>query len=147
MIELTQAECALAAQIGCRRHISAKFNNRGDVIGLSNGWEDNIEGALAEVAFAKHMNLWFDPNLGKFGEPDVGDWHVRSTKYERGKLCIHPNELTGKYVLLTGKFNRWTVAGWINAEEGRQEQFYTTVRDDRPVKCYWIPQEELNDLE
>lgn len=146
MIELTQAECAFAAQIGSRRHISAKFNNRGDIIGLSNGWEDNIEGALAEIAFAKHMNLWFDPNLGKFGEADVGVWHVRGTKYDHGKLCIHPNEYTGKYVLLTGRFNTWRVAGWITAEEGRQERFYTTVRDDRPVKCYWIPQSELKEL-
>ena len=144
MIHLTQAECAFAAQIGCRRFINAKFNNRQDYIGLSNGWEDNIEGALAEVAFAKHMNLWFDPNLGKFGEPDVDDWHVRSTKYLNGKLCIHPDERTGKYVLLTGKFNEWSVKGWIDAEQGRQEQFYMSLRDDRPVKCYWIPQNVLN---
>jgi len=144
MIELTPSEVLLAAQIGARRHISAKFNDRGDPIGLSNGWENNIEGACAELAFAKSMNLYFDPNLGKFGEPDVADWHIRSTKHENGDLCIHPNEMTGKYVLLVGQFNRWEIRGWIDAEDGRQERFYKTKRKDRPVKCYWIPQEELN---
>jgi hypothetical protein len=147
MIELTASEVMLAAQIGARRHISGKMNNRGDPIGLSNGWENNIEGACAEVAFAKHMNMYLDPNLGKFGEADVGDWHVRSTKYQNGDLCIHPNELSGKYVLLVGQLNQWEVKGWITAEEARQERFYTTKRKDRPVKCYWIPQNELKTVE
>lgn len=147
MIELTPSEVALAAQIGSRRFIESKFSDRKEKIGASDGWNNNIEGALAEVAFAKDMNLWFDPNLGKFGEPDVDDWHVRSTKHEHGHLCIHPKENSGKFVLLVGQFNQWEVKGWIAAEHARQEKYFRTMRSDRPVACYWIPQNKLKIIE
>ena len=147
MIELTPSEVALAAQIGSRRFIESKFSDRKEKIGASDGWNNNIEGCLAEVALAKHLNAWFDPNLMKFGEADVLDWHVRSTHHEKGHLYIAEYEKTGKYILMIGKFNKWRIAGWCHAEEVRQPIFFGTMREDRKVPCYWIPQNELNDLE
>jgi hypothetical protein len=145
-IELTASEMMVAAQIGCRRNIESVLSKRSDIIGLSNGWENDIEGALAETAFAKHFNMWLDPNLSKFGTKDVGEWHIRSTKHENGHLCIHPNEYEGKYVLMVGRLNHWRIAGWIDASEGRQEQFLRTMRNDRPVPCYWVPQSNLRHI-
>jgi len=147
MIELTPSEVALAAQIGSRRFIESKFSDRKEKIGASDGWNNNIEGCLAEVALAKHLNAWFDPNLMKFGEADVLDWHVRSTHHENGHLYMAEYEKTGKYILMIGKFNKWRIAGWCNAEEVRKPEYFRTMREDRKVPCYWIPQNELNDLE
>jgi len=146
MIELTPTEVALAAQIGSRRFIESTFSGRKQYVGDSDGWNNNIEGCLAEVALAKHLNAWFDPNLMKFGEADVLDWHVRSTHYENGHLYIAQHEMEGKYILMIGKFNKWRVAGWIDATDARQPEYLRTMRDDRKVECYWIPQNKLHEL-
>lgn len=147
MIELTPTEVALAAQIGSRRYIESTFSKRQQKIGASDGWNNNIEGCLAEVALAKHLNAWFDPHLMKFGEADVLDWHVRSTHHSNGHLYIADYEETGKYILMIGKFNEWRIAGWCHAEDVRKPEFFRTVRDDRTVPNYWIPQKELQKLE
>lgn len=145
-VELTPSEVMRAAELGCRRNIESLFSNRIEVNGQAKPWIDHIEGALAEEAFGKAMQIWIDPNLKRFGMPDVGEWHVRSTNYENGHLWLYPKETEGKFVLMVGKMHQWRIAGWIDAEQARQEKYFRSLRHDRPEKRYWIPQEDLRKI-
>lgn len=147
MIELDASEMMLASWMGSRRLIKATFKNLTDSVGQSNGWENEIEGAAAEVAVAKHFGLFLPVTMDAFGAPDVGDWHIRSSKHENAHLRIGKKETTGKYMLVIGQFNKWRIAGWIQAEEARQEKYYRQMRADRPAKSYWIPQDDLHKVE
>jgi len=148
MIKLTATEISLGAHIGVRRNIESVLSGRGDTVGNADDtWSSNIDGALAEVAVAKHLNLWLDPNLGKFGDADVGEWHIRATKYKKGHLHLKPQDKSGKYLLVIGTFDTWRIAGWIDAEQARQEKYFRVMKKERPTPCYWIPQDDLNPLE
>lgn len=142
-ITLNATEIAHAGTVGMRRYIESTLKGRDDVVGLSDGWNNNIEGAIAEFAVAKALDLHYDPALGKFGEADVGPWHVRSTNHKNGRLRIAPKEEHGKYLLVIGQFDSWSIVGWIDAEHGRKEEWFCSLRNDRKYKNYWIPQESL----
>ena len=146
VIELTPSEVMRAAELGCRRYIESRFSEREQVYGKARPWVDNIEGALAEEAFGKATGLWIDPNLKRFALADVGEWHVRSTSYEDGHLMLYPKETEGKFVLMVGAMQNWRVAGWIDAQDARQEKYYRTIKHDRPGKRYWVPQSDLRQL-
>lgn len=140
---LTPAEMMYAGQIAMRRNITARRSGFRTFNGL--GWDTHIEGALAEVAVAKMLNLWLDPGLDKFGAADVGEWHVRSSRHAKAHLRVEQYETEGKYLLVRGEFDQWTIAGWMDAAEARQTQYLKQMRPDRDP-AYWVPAEHLHAL-
>jgi hypothetical protein len=144
-VVLTGCEMLAAANIGARRHIESTIKDRDSgKIGPGVPWKSAIEGALAEMAVAKHFNMYMDPALGKFGEADVGTLHVRSTKWPNGKLRIGKEERVGRYILVIGDLNTWHIAGWIDAEDGRRPEWLYAIKEDRPEPNFWVPQKELD---
>lgn len=140
---LTPAEMMMAGTIALRRNITARRKGFRTFNGL--GWDTHIEGALAEIAVAKMLNLWIDPGLDKFGAADVGEWHVRSSRHAKAHLRIEQYEKEGKYLLALGEFDSWRIAGWMDAEEARNEKYLKQMRPDRDP-AYWVPAEELHAL-
>ena len=145
IIHLTPAEILQAGIVGLRRRVDSINKKSTDVVGSSNGWENELEGALAEMAVAKALGSFFDPNVGKYGTADVGDYHVRQTKYHDGHLRIERHEKHGKYLLVTGQMGEYNIRGWIDAEKARQERFLCVKHKGRPP-AYWIPQSELESV-
>ena len=141
-VSLTPAEMLQGGIVGMRRRVDSILKKLHDQAGDSNGWENEIEGALAEMAVAKAFGQYFDPNVGKYGEADVGEFHVRQTKYTDGHLRIEKHETHGKYLLVTGAMGEYTIRGWIDAEKARHEKFLCVKHKGRNP-AYWIPQSEL----
>jgi hypothetical protein len=118
VINLTYAEIWQASVAGCARRVtSVKEGYDKNKHAQKSDWATDIDGALAEMAFAKASNR-------SFKEPDVGEWHVRSTRHSEGHLIIRPNdnEPEARFVFaITG--DRWVSLGW------------------------WVPQSALTELQ
>jgi hypothetical protein len=115
-ITLTPAEARFAALVGTERQITSMLNGNRPRPGIKPevAWNIHIEGAAAEMAFAKAMGWYWDASVGVFHrQADVRHVHVRSTSWPNGKLIIRPDrDAPGIYVLVTGIFPRYQVRGW-----------------------------------
>ena len=149
MIEITLSfhEIYMAALIGVMRRITSlkqghqhKYGNDG-----SNAWEEHIEGACGEVAFAKATGKYWDGSINRLGSKggDVGDrYQVRTRSKEYYDLIVRPQDDDNKpYALVTGRNGKYKVWGWIHGRDAKQEK-WLKEHGDRPG-AYFVPKEEL----
>ena len=142
---LTESEIQQGAFVGMQRCVFAiKSNLRNE---QSNVWQNDIEGALAEMAFAKLLNVHWDGKIGKIEKGDVGHWEIRQTKMPDGHLLIYPSDSNdASYVLMTGQKGVYEVRGWILGREGKQHKYWRAdVTGYRP--CFWVPQADLRPVQ
>jgi len=141
----------VAALVGCRRRIESRANDRAYTDGWdgSNGWEIDIEGAAAEMAYAKFRGHYWSASVGSFcldcpKGPDINDnVQIRSTKHKGGALIVREDDNADHYyVLLTGTAPRFTVRGYIQGIFAKNET-YLTAPNGRPA-AYFVPQSALN---
>jgi hypothetical protein len=112
--------------------------------------EQDRAGAAAELAVAIALGVEWnpDPAVSDGGKPDVGIWHVRSTKYANGHLLLYNAGPTikkadppgGHYVLVTGTRPHLTLAAWCYGYEGKLPHYWRT---DCRQPCYWVPQSAM----
>jgi len=151
LIEITLSfhELYMASSIGAMRRLVSlkqghqeKHGNDG-----SQGWDDNIEGACGECAFAKATNMYWDGSINRFSVGgDVGpNYQVRTLKEHWYDLLIRPGDPNDKpFILVTGRSGNYQVHGWAYAREAKQAQWREAKGGRDPA--YWMPQSELHDL-
>jgi hypothetical protein len=143
-IELTLVEMRTASTVGITMHLEDLHNDKKSNTGETqkNAWQRKIEGSLAECAFAKFKNIYW--NKGVFPNPDVGEFEVRSTPYENGYLRIKPNDPDDrKFYLLTGINGKYTIRGWMYAKDAKQGKYWKSIKTGRPPQ-YFVPQSDIN---
>jgi hypothetical protein len=143
-IVLTGSEILLAANAGIMRHTENIKKNT--VLRYQkpnmNHWQLMVEGALGEMAVAKHLNIYWS-GKGVIGGGDVDDHEVRTTAYDTGRLICHPEDKDNKkYWLVTGSNGTYTIRGWILGIRAKQEQYWDDPEGGRPA--YFIPQKDLH---
>ena len=129
----------------CSSIMNSSKNNHGFV---GHGWEENMEGACAELAAAKVLNVYWDGSNGTYKLPDLsGSMQVRWTPYENGKLIVRPaDDEYCKYVLVTGKCPNYTIRGYIQGVSAKNESFLDNLGDSSRPAVYAIPQSSLLDI-
>ena len=145
-IELSPTEIMQAAQVGVMRRMQRLKSKIPNPKGYPEGneWQMFIDGAIAECALAKYLNVYWE-GCGQINGVDVGEVDVRSTKYETGMLIIHKTDDDNrKYYLLTGCDGKFIVRGWMWGYEAKQEKYYTS-KSNRPPE-YYVPQSDLHDI-
>lgn len=152
MIEITLSfhEMYMAAAVGTMRRIVSlkqghkhKYGNDG-----STAWDDHIEGACGECAFAKAVDKHWDGSINRFQHGgDVGNnYQVRTLKLHYYDLLVRPQDHDDKpYVLVTGRSGTYQVHGWIYGRDAKQEKW----KDDKGGRApaYWVPQSNLKPLD
>jgi len=73
-VKLTPMEMYQAGIVGLARRIDS-MQRRLNGCPL-NGWQIDIEGALAEMAFAKAMGVYAELTNNNYKGADIGDYHV-----------------------------------------------------------------------
>lgn len=140
-IKLTLEELMIAAQVGSIRRVSGiksgmdknKHTSKSD-------WGTDIDGAAAEMAFAKWLGVYWAGSNRTFKAPDVGSWQVRSTTHREGCLIVRPNDSDrDSFVLILTATPSFFIAGWLMGSDAKQDKFR---RDD----SWWVPQNELKPL-
>jgi hypothetical protein len=115
LVILTEVEARIAALVGCERRHDALIRGLKGSPGIREGvvWTIDIEGAAAELAFAKCLGWYWDGAVGVFHrQADVRHVHVRCQREHHWDLCIRPHDVPGVYALVTGRFPRYQVHGW-----------------------------------
>lgn len=154
IVELTYFELWQAVQVGAMRNLQARRRGRPDTYGkdvthMEGGWGIHIEGAAAEMAVAKMLNVYHDGVWAEIDRmrSDVGGLdrgarvQVRSTMREDGCLILHPEDNDRDiFYLVVGVAPRFRVAGALLAFNGKKERFWRT-NTGRPA--FFVPQSEL----
>jgi|2_EtaG_2_1085320.scaffolds.fasta_scaffold05805_1 hypothetical protein len=143
VVVLTPSEMAMGANAGAQRRIYNIVKKHPPMFPSARGqWHEDIEGALAEMALAKHMGVYWQ-GKGSVRGPDVGDFEVRWTPWETGKLVLHEKtDKPGKrYHLVTGEYGQYTLRGWYTMEEGCRPEYWD---DTQKYPQHFIPQGVLH---
>ena len=141
-INLTSAEIIQGSIVGITRQIQNMQDNRKPAYGAGNkkDWQLNIEGALGEMALAKHLGLFW--SKGNLGGSDVGEFEVRTTTKPSNRLILHDKDSSDAiFYLLTGVNGKYVIRGWIPGGEGKQKEYWSDPQTGRPA--YFVPQKNL----
>jgi hypothetical protein len=134
-VQLAAHELLRAATEGCRRYIEDRLKGLPDRRRAKNkdDWQIDIEGAMAEYAFAKGMDIEWKPAGMK--QVDVANIQVKHTVLRNGCLLIKPwDPLEDMYVLVTGRLPVFMLRGWIL---GAKAKTVGTWRDPRGWGGAW----------
>lgn len=142
-VKLTPIEMYQAGIVGLARRIDS-MQRRLNGCPL-NGWQIDIEGALAEMAFAKAMGVYAGLTINNYKGADIGEYHVRSSVKSDACLIIRPeDDPSAVYVLVTGAEGDYTVHGWIKGSDARNENYWMAP-NSRPG-AWFVPQSALMGL-
>lgn len=144
-VSLTWFELMQAAVTGATRRIEYMKMNFSDRYGYPNeedDWTRDIEGAAAEMAFAKARNRYWSYSVNTFRSQDVGKVQVRSSFRENGSLIVRPHDKDEDiFVLLTGRAPKFRLIGWIRGNEAKRQEWVRAPNEVRPA--YFVPQSAL----
>lgn len=143
-VELDYVQILEGLQVGAARRLKSHFNGYRQTAGETPTWDADIEGALAEMAFSKWAGVFFGGSVGQFKEADVGNTiAIRHTRWPNGRLILREGDpLEHHYILLTGGYGKYTIAGHIPGYRAKQSKFLSKPDPARP-ECYAVPQAEL----
>lgn len=147
-IELTEHEMRFAAQVGAERYLRSSLSDAKPAAGATRSWDIDINGAMAEMAAAKALGLYWGATVNNFDGPDIGaKTQVRWTPRHNGRLILRQDDNPEHYfILVTGEPPHLTVQGWIIARDGMRGEFVTDAGvDDRP-EAWFVPQWALRPL-
>jgi len=153
VVTLDMRECYQAGLVGMRRNMEAILYGRkprfpeklpGELYGF------HILAAQSEMAVAKLLNKYWSFHENKFSGGDVGSYEVRYS--QRHDLKVRPRD-KGVVVSVTGckpdKNNHaliFTVAGWVDAEEAKQERWKKDFGKGEHTAAYFVPHGNLNEI-
>jgi hypothetical protein len=148
-VRLELFEVLLAAEVGIKRHISARKNGRADAHNCSRDdrWRMDIEGACGEMAVAKYFERYWSGSIGRVDTGDVGDFEVRTRPRSDSDLILYRKDKDdSRYFLVTGNAPDFEIVGWIYARDGKRDEWWR-----EPPRCrsaaYFVPQSALHPLE
>ena len=151
MVNLHWWEVYQAAITGVMRHVKSIQDNRKSTPYMDSEyarWGVNVEGAIAECAFAKAFGMYWGQSVDTFKEPDVGN-RVQVRQTEKDTHCLIVKEKDNDnhiYVLLIGSRGHYWIVGWILGKDAKQKKWIFDPRKTGVVS-YFVPQSELHPIE
>lgn len=148
MIELTLAEVIQAALAGVMRRVQNMKRGTRDRFGqpTTDYWSIDIEGCCGELAVAKYLGRFWSGAIGDISADDVGVVQVRTTGRESGRLILHPEDKDDRvFILVVGNAPRFDIRGWIIAQHGKRDEFWSDPGTGRPA--FFVPQSALKPIE
>jgi len=149
VVKLNWYEIYMGSNVGVARRLASL--KRGDTNKVQNkdfGWHTDIEGACAEVAVAKHLNIFWGGSVNTFKLPDVGEFQVKHTQHDNGSLILRksldPNLF---YILVTGTHPHYTIHGYILGADGMIEKNLRNPLKTERGEAHFVPQGILKDID
>jgi len=144
-ISLSKEELLQAAVTGVLRRIESMKLGLQDAHGYEDtgGWDDDIEGAAGEMAFAKYRDRYWSFHVNTFMGGDVGRVHVRTCRRKDASLIIRNGDPDDElYVLVIGKSPVYKIVGWILGRDSRKGEWVRAPNGRAPA--WFVPQSVLN---
>jgi hypothetical protein len=152
--KLSAADRRLAVMVAKARQGDNEDKARPDAYGARGGLQRHIEGAMAELAFARmagvDLSCWYafvnTADL-KSIPYDVAGCQVRSTTHGRGRLVIHRADIRDHglqpYVLVLNRCPVFEAKGWMYACEADRAEWWDQPNPGQAA-AFWVPQADLN---
>ncbi len=145
-IRLDRDEMLDAVSVGGRRHVEAILRGHTRRDGTIASYDEDIEGACAELALAKYLGVEWSRSVNAFCEPDVAGFGVRWAPRHDHSLIIRRCDLErygedAKFVLVTGRRGGYRIAGVITLRERRPE-WWRNPKNLKPA--YFVPSAQLH---
>ena len=131
-----------AALVGVRRTIGGFKRDKSKEQDPNWSWSNDIEGAAAEVVVAKALNIYFDGFPGRFKDPDVGEYQVRQTNLNHGKLIVRNDDASDEiFILVTGKCPEFTIRGYMLGGDAKKDEYWQNP--NQKTGAWFVPQDKL----
>lgn len=150
-VTLEPYEAQMAAEVGMRRQLSSTLKGMQQRVNIpggysGNNWTEHIEGAAAELAVAKYLEVYWAGSVDTFvKDGDVMGMEVRASIREDKRLKVADNDPPNRIVIgVHGRMPHFEITGWIMAGVAHQMHQY---RDDPGMvgkPAYFIPTHALN---
>ena len=120
-VTLTPNEIHLAASHAILRRYEKLAGKRADRIQKEKStWDNEIEGACAELAWCKLYNHYWTGVSGLRAK-DGGDVEIRWTKWHSGGLIVYPHDKDSSiFVLARGSAPTFEFIGWLTGGDGKK---------------------------
>ena len=147
IVRLEWYEVLGGSTIGLHRQIEAmRIHPQSERRYTADRWGRDVESALAEVAVAKSLGIYWNMSVNTGKAPDVGRYQVRHTERQDGKLIIRPRDADdGIYILVTGQAPDYQIHGWIVGSAGKSVG--KPWNPDGKEPAYWVDRGRLNSIE
>lgn len=146
-VKLEEYEIEMAAFVGIRRKANSISKKRKSANYNLGGWDADVEGALAEMAVGKALNIYWNGSVNTFtnGPNDVGKFEVRSTLNKEGSLVIRPKDSDSEtYILVTGSCPDYELVGWMKGKEAKNKT-YIKNPGNKGI-AFFVPQDKLKPM-
>lgn len=151
-VTLNEVEFYQAINIGVIRQMKNVLRGRKDRFGAEkmDPWGIHIQGACGEAAVAKHLNIFYNGNIGNLSACDVNNntlnLQVRTGLRYNGDLILHKSDKDNNiFILVCGKAPIFRIMGWIKGMDGKKEKYWRDPAGNRPA--YFVPQTVLKPME
>lgn len=129
-----------AAMSGVMKRIesmrSGKNDNRGwDKVHQHCVWTREIEGAAAEVAYAKFRGQYWGGTVNTFKQADVGKKaQVRGCPFGGKNLIVRPGDPDEDvFILVVGRCPVFTIEGWIKGADAKRDEWVRFRNSSSPA--------------
>jgi hypothetical protein len=113
---------------------------------IKNLWSYHIEGALGEMAVAKHLNLYWSGNIGDREAPDVGPYQVKcNTSRTHDDLILRKTDKKGIYIGVLCFTPEFEICGWIDSADAKIDTYWRAPVKERPA--WFFPRDLLNPMD
>lgn len=153
-MRLTPAEVYLAGQAGFARTLRARIDGRSLEDGRRDfGFERDVQGAIAEYAVAKFLNVCWTPAIGDLDlHGDLpGVCQVKSSTHPRPSLIVRKHDIdTLPYVLVRlDSIVDVELVGWIEGADAKDPLFWREVDPSRGIHqaAFFVPGSSLLPME
>lgn len=148
LIYLTDGEMKLGDEVGRRRNdedIAAGYPPGGGFDGFGDGgYQQNILGALGEIAFAKFLGIEYVPAPMK--GKDVGGYEVRTVSELTGRLAVKRKDIVEDAMLalvVQVEARVFRPAGWLMATDAEMYGVFENPRKSVYGGSWFVRQNHL----
>jgi hypothetical protein len=141
LVRLERYEMELASTVGRARNLSAIVKQSKDVYpsDSQSAWGQHIDGAGAELAFAKFIGLYWDGSVDTYrsGSGDLPYTQIDVKHSRDGKWKVKERD-KGELVLVRGTMPEYVIEAYCNADDIKK---YKPTYSE-PTKLWLVPEDE-----
>jgi hypothetical protein len=141
IVTLDPAEAMRAATIGVARHLRCRRDGIGNADGRPyelKDWGANVEGAGAEMAFAKWAGAYYSPPQHIDDGIDVAGCQVKQSAFAGSHLILPVKaRLDVPVVLVTGMMPEYVIRGWMQPDQ--VDEKWLRPGSNGRAEAYWVP--------
>jgi len=142
---LTWYEVHMAGMVGFNRRLKMMARGRATPSWGGESWGADIEAACAEMALAKHLDVYWDGSVDTFKtKGDVGVLEIRSARNKTDSLIVRPRDNPeAHYILMIGSAPTFRIAGGLKGVDAQQPEWLHPAGLDGKPEAWFVPQDAL----